>query len=110
MSALALRFRPPADASPGNEKSGSKQTQGASPKGSASTAGSTRAGGRRDAPGQRVYKIVEGKLTAIPVKTGISDATFTEVTSGEIAEGDKLVTRDLAGQGGPQSQIRLRMF
>ena len=25
-------------------------------------------------------------------------------------EGDKLVTRDLSGQGGPQSQMRLRMF
>ena len=44
------------------------------------------------------------------IRTGIADATYTEVLEGPIAAGDKLVTRDIGGQGGPQSQLRLRMF
>jgi HlyD family secretion protein len=66
-------------------------------------------GARRDAA-PRVYKVVDGKLTAVPVQVGVADSTYTEIVGGDIKEGDKLVTRDLAGQGGPQSQLRLRMF
>jgi HlyD family secretion protein len=65
--------------------------------------------GRRDA-GSRVYKLVDGKLVAVPVQVGVSDTAWTEITGGDVKEGDKLVTRDQAGQGGPQSQVRLRMF
>jgi HlyD family secretion protein len=110
----ALRFRPPADpAQP--DKAGSPPSSGgpsgpaARAGGAPGTAGAPGGGGRRDA-GPRVYKVVDGKLAAVPVQIGISDSTFTEVTGGDIAIGDKLVTRDLSGQGGPQSQVRLRMF
>jgi len=65
--------------------------------------------GRRDA-GTRVFKVVDGKLVAVPVQAGIADTAFTEVIGGDVKEGDKLVTRDNVGQGGPQSQVRLRMF
>ena len=58
----------------------------------------------------RVFKVDGGKLVAVPVQVGVSDTTWTEIVGGSVAEGDKLVTRDLAGQGSAQSQMRLRMF
>jgi len=91
----ALRFRPPADPAAA-DKGAPKGTSGG--------------GARRGDGSQRVHKLVDGKLVPVTVKTGISDASFTELLGGELAAGDKLVTRDLAGQGGPSSQMRLRMF
>jgi HlyD family secretion protein len=102
----ALRFRPPADPAQA-DKSGAAPKAGGTPGGGGGGAGG--GGARRDAA-SRVYKLVDGKLTAVPVQVGVSDSTFTEIVGGEIKEGDKLVTRDLSGQGGPQSQMRLRMF
>jgi HlyD family secretion protein len=92
----ALRFRPPAEAGQPGANAAAKAGGGAG-------------GGRRDA-GQRVYKLVDGQLVAVPIQAGVSDTSWTEVTGGDVKEGDRLVTRDLAGQGGPQSQVRLRMF
>lgn len=98
----ALRFRPPADPAQADKAGNSRAATGG--------AGGAGGGARRGDGSQRVHKLVDGKLTPVTVKTGISDATYTEVLGGEIAEGDKLVTRDMAGQGGPSSQMRLRMF
>jgi HlyD family secretion protein len=105
----ALRFRPPADPAQA-EKGPGKATPSGGGSGGGGGGGGSGAGARRGDGSQRVHKLVDGKLVPVTVKTGISDATFTEVLGGELAEGDKLVTRDLAGQGGPSSQLRLRMF
>ena len=106
----ALRFRPPADPAAA-DKGASKGTSGGGGGGAGAGGGGAGGGGARRGDGnQRVHKLVDGKLVPVVVKPGISDATYTEILGGEIAEGDKLVTRDLAGQGGPQSQMRLRMF
>jgi len=99
----ALRFRPPTETSQAAKSAGAAKSPGGS------GAGGGAGAGRREA-GSRVFKVVDGKLTAVPVQVGIADTAFTEVTGGEVKEGDKLVTRDNAGQGGPQSQVRLRMF
>jgi HlyD family secretion protein len=99
----ALRFRPPAETAPAGAAAKSAATAG---KGSAAGAGG---GGRRDAA-TRVYKLVGGALVAVPVQVGVADTAWTEIVGGDVKEGDKLVTRDLSGQGGPQSQLRLRMF
>jgi len=101
----ALRFRPAAEAAAAGKSGGPAAAGAGGPANSARGPGS----GRRDAS-PRVYKLVDGNLVAVSVQTGVSDATYTEVTGGQLREGDKLVTRDLAGQGGPQSQLRLRMF
>lgn len=107
----ALRFRPPAETAPSG---GAAKTAGAPPGGGAGGGGMGGGGGggagsRRDA-GPRVYKLADGKLMAVPVQVGVADTAWTEIVGGEVKEGDKLVTRDLSGQGGPQSQMRLRMF
>jgi HlyD family secretion protein len=104
----ALRFRPPAE--PGKESEKAAAGPGAGGGGARGPGGG---GGRREAPQQRVYKLVDGKPVAIPVKGGISDSTFTEILDGDVKEGDKLVTRDLAaasGAGAQQPQMRMRMF
>jgi HlyD family secretion protein len=105
----ALRFRPPADANPDAAKGNTARPAAASVPGGGGSGASAPAAGRRDG-NSRVYKLVDGKLAAVPVQVGISDASYTEIKAGAVAEGDKLVTRDIASQGGPQSQVRLRMF
>jgi HlyD family secretion protein len=99
----ALRFRPPAETGQAGNAAKAAGTPG---KGGTAGAGGP---GRRDA-GTRVYKLVDGQLVAVPVQVGVADNQWTEIVGGEVKEGDKLVTRDLSGQGGPQSQMRLRMF
>ncbi len=68
----AMRYRPP-------EKS--KESAGG-------------AGGKKNEPmGQRVYVIgKDGKLREVPVKSGVSDGAYTELTEGNLKEGDLLVT------------------
>ncbi len=107
----ALRFRPPAETVPpgGAAKSAGGPPGGGGGGGGMGSGGGGGAGARRDA-GPRVYKLVDDKLVAVPVQVGVADTAWTEIVGGDVKAGDKLVTRDLSGQGGPQSQMRLRMF
>ena len=97
----ALRFRPPSETGQAGTAAKSAPAAG--------KGGASGGAGRRDA-GARVYKLVDGALVAVPVQVGVADTAWTEIVGGDVKEGDKLVTRDLSGQGGPQSQLRLRMF
>lgn len=91
----ALRFRPapPKDEKGKSDKNGKDVT-------SANDAGMPAAAERDRTP--RVYRLRDGKITPIEVRTGISDGRTTElvaVTSqpdgGPLAEGDRLVIRDM---------------
>lgn len=53
--------------------------------------GGGRGGAGRGGPKQ-VWILKDGKPTAIPVKTGLSDSKFTEITEGEISEGSEVIT------------------
>jgi HlyD family secretion protein len=50
-----------------------------------------------------VYKLVEGKPSAVTVKLGISDSIFTEVLEG-LNEGDQVITGTTTPQ--PESSVR----
>jgi HlyD family secretion protein len=63
--------------------------------------------GRRE-PGAKVYKLVNDQLQAVTIKTGINDNSFAEIIEGDIKEGDKLVTRELAPKDDKASSFRLR--
>lgn len=63
--------------------------------------------GRRE-PGAKVYKLVNGQLQAVTIKTGINDNTFTEIVEGDIKEGDKLVTRETTTTDDKTNGFRLR--
>lgn len=48
---------------------------------------------RRETPNQRVWLWVNGQLKPVSgIRTGISDGQFTEMVTGELKEGDKVVT------------------
>jgi HlyD family secretion protein len=91
----ALRFRPtaPKDAKAKDDKNGKDVT-------SANDAGMPAAAERDRTP--RVYRLRDGKIAPIEVRTGISDGRATELVSvtgepdgGPLAEGDRLVIRDM---------------
>jgi HlyD family secretion protein len=63
--------------------------------------------GRRE-PGVKIYKLVNGQLQAVTIKTGINDNSFAEIIEGDIKEGDKLVTRELVPKDDKTSGFRLR--
>jgi HlyD family secretion protein len=73
----ALRYRPAAEKS--------------------KAAGTREASKGNGAHGQRVYRLGKnGKPAQVPVKTGVSNGSFTEVLQGDLKEGDVLVTADAA--------------
>jgi HlyD family secretion protein len=65
--------------------------------------------------GKTVYRLVQGKLVAVPVRIGINDSRFAELAGGELHEGDALVVEDLRQRKtdpsvGTGSGFRVRMF
>jgi HlyD family secretion protein len=82
----ALRFRPDEESGAAAKPSGaaSRSTDGARRKG-----GSRKEGGARR--GQTVYVLVAGKPVAKRITSGISDGRATEVTGGELKEGDPVI-------------------
>jgi len=116
----ALRWKPPADAAASSSagrgrrpREGGDQPSGApsgeAPAGSASgqapaaaASGEAPGGGRgrgrmRDGGGppsdrKTVYVLRDGQPKRIPVRIGISDGSFTEITDGPLEEGDLVIT------------------
>jgi HlyD family secretion protein len=88
----ALRFRPPATA---RSQPSSSSTRDASRRGHApGTQGSPGDG----ATGRTLYALRGSELRPVPVKTGLTDGTFTEVIEGDLAEGDSVVTEILGSE------------
>ncbi|MDA8180024.1 MAG: efflux RND transporter periplasmic adaptor subunit [Desulfobacteria bacterium] len=57
-------------------------------------------GMKKELPGQRVYVVgKDGKLQAVSVKTGVYDGSYTELTEGNLKEGESVVTGE-APKGG----------
>ena len=62
-------------------------------------------------PGEHaVYLLQDGEARPVYVKTGISDANFTEIAGGDIKEGDTLIIRDVSEKDKSGSKLRFRMF
>ena len=101
----ALRFRPPAD--PAQADKSGRRSKGAGSGNRPLAAGAIPA--RRDGS-SRVYRLVDGKLTPVPIRTGIADANYTEVAGGRDRGRRQARHARPCRQGGPQSQLRLRMF
>ncbi len=60
----------------------------------------------------KLYKLIEGKPASFTVKLGIADNLYTEIVSGDVSEGDEVITRDLGARKGQadQSPFRFRMM
>jgi len=54
----------------------------------------------------RVWRLEQGKLVAVPVQLGLSDAAFTEIVSGPVEEGTAIVTGASAGQSASTATAR----
>ncbi|MBK8524370.1 MAG: efflux RND transporter periplasmic adaptor subunit [Betaproteobacteria bacterium] len=104
----ALRFRPPASATDKDStKEAAKEGEG--------RAGPPRqpgSGRKRDGSSGVVHVLVDGKLKAVQVGIGITDNRITEITSGELKAGDRLIVGENIANGEPSSGSgpRLRMF
>jgi len=62
---------------------------------------SRRNGGRR---GSAVHVLRDGAPVRVPVETGLTDGTVTEITGGELREGDLVITTDSNAAAAPASQ------
>lgn len=82
----ALRFRPPTAAV------GSGTQQSAQQSATAARGAGRAAGGGRGTGSRVIWLLRNGEIVAVPVTTGISDGVRTEVVSGEVQEGDQVVT------------------
>jgi len=88
----ALRFRPEAGPEPAAPKRRPQEERG-------------------DGTRATVYVLSESRLVARPIRIGISDGRFTEVSSGELKDGEQVVIGAAEGAaGGPASTLRMRMF
>ena len=88
----ALRYRPPESTT--NTVARTAGAGGGSRSGGA--AGTRPRGERRSA--RTVYVLKNNKPQPVPIKTGISDGIYTEVTEG-LSENDKVVTSAIFKQG-----------
>ncbi|HPF25260.1 MAG TPA: efflux RND transporter periplasmic adaptor subunit [Steroidobacteraceae bacterium] len=86
----ALRFQPPA----------------ATPTAGAAARGASAPRGKREVE-RAVWVLRDKRPVRVPVETGISDGTMTEIKSGDLQEGDEVVTAITSGGG--QEQVRSRM-
>lgn len=81
LPSAALRFKP--------------RDNGDSGKGAASKGGGAMpAGGKKgkaESPKQHVYILKDGKPTAVPVETGMSDTSSMEITGSPLKEGDQVI-------------------
>ncbi|NJD30708.1 MAG: efflux RND transporter periplasmic adaptor subunit [Gammaproteobacteria bacterium] len=96
----ALRFHPRQEAAANRSK---KDASGGGSRREESKAG----------PMGTVYVLRNGKPQPVRVVTGITDNRHTEVVSGDLAEGDLLITgstADKAGQQTPPSGVRFRVM
>ena len=100
----ALRFRPPA------EKKAASGPEGEAGPGPGSKPGGS--GKRRDAASGTVHILENGVLKPVQIGIGITDNRYTEVSSGDLKAGDRVVTGEALPppdtSGG--SSFRLRMF
>ena len=92
----ALRFRPAATA----ETSRTPSAMAAGPR-------------KRSAAGSQVHVLRGGKIEPVAVQTGITNGRATEITGGDLHEGDTVVIEDLTATPRPQtapSGPRTRLF
>ncbi|MDP3662381.1 MAG: efflux RND transporter periplasmic adaptor subunit [Nitrosomonas sp.] len=57
-----------------------------------------------------VYLLPENRPVPVNVSIGITDGNFTEIVSGEIKAGDKVIISDVADKKEAESKFKLRVF
>ena len=119
----ALRFKPAeaADKKPGNGQAAAQSAgmsgmgpgmgAGMSGMGPAAPAGQAAGKGKkRDGQSGTVYVLAGDELKPVAVQLGITDNRNTEVVSGELKEGDRVVTGENGSSDKKPSSVGMRMF
>ncbi len=104
----ALRFKP-ADAADKKAENGQKSASTATVPGQASGAGDKK-GKKRDGQSGTVYVLAGDEIKPVSVQIGITDNRNTEIVSGELKAGDRLVTGENTTTTGKPSSVGMRMF
>lgn len=119
----ALRYKPAeaADKKPGNGQAAAQSAgmsgmgpgmgAGMSGMGPAAPAGQAAGKGKkRDGQSGTVYVLAGDELKPVAVQLGITDNRNTEVVSGELKEGDRVVTGENGSSDKKPSSVGMRMF
>jgi len=67
-------------------------------------------GKKRDGQGGTVFIITDGELKPVSVHIGISDGRMTELLSGDLKEGERVVVGENGDGGKKPSSVGMRMF
>jgi len=106
----ALRFKP-ADAAGKKSENGAKAASTAAmPTGS--DGGGDRKGKKRDGQSGTVYVLAGEEIKPVSVQLGITDNRNTEIVSGDLQAGDRVITGENNNGNGPgkPSSVGMRMF
>lgn len=105
-----LRFRMPEKRAEGTSGPGrERMARGERSEGTGEAdrmAGSDRREGRRDASMRRIWVLRDGQPAPVSVKLGLNDGAMTEVVSGELQEGDRVLTGIVGATGPSQNRPR----
>lgn len=104
----ALRFKL-ADAAEKTEKNSPKPVSTVTPS-PGMGAGAGKPGKKRDGQSGTVYVLSGGEIKPVSVQIGITDNRNTEVVSGDLKIGDRVVTGENIAPGKKASSIGMRMF
>ncbi len=112
----ALRFKP-ADAPDKKPENGQKPAStatgsgtGAGMGGGAPAATGEKKGKKRDSQSGTVYVLDGDQIRPVSVQIGITDNRNTEVVSGDLKPGDRVVIGENTGNSKPPSSVGMRMF
>ena len=107
----ALRYKP-ADASEKAKENGPKSASTASgaPGGAGAGTGAGKPGKKRDSQSGTVYVLAGDEIKPVSVQIGITDNRNTELVSGELKEGDRLITGENTASNKKPSSVGMRMF
>lgn len=111
----ALRFKPADGAEKKSENDRKPASTGAvgPGMGAGSDGGGAKAGGKgkkRDGQSGTVHVLADGEIKAVSVQLGITDNRNTEIISGDLKEGDRVVTGENSNGSKPPSSVGMRMF
>jgi HlyD family secretion protein len=103
----ALRFKPQdvAEKASGN----APKTPSTAASGPGAAAGEKK-GKKRDSQSGTVYVLAGAEIKPVSVQIGITDNRNTEIVSGELKAGDRVVTGENTGNKKPPSSVGTRMF
>jgi HlyD family secretion protein len=106
----ALRFKP-ADAKMPTEAAKATAAPGEAARPNGAPAGGGKPGRKRDTASGTVYIIDGGELKPVSIQLGITDNRNTEVVSGDLKPGDKVIAGENAtATTGKPSSVGMRMF